>query len=41
MTQAERIAIFEKLPVKRAVLKQILPAIASQVIMLIYNLADT
>ena len=41
MTQAQRIANFEKLPVKRAVLKQILPAIASQVIMLIYNLADT
>ena len=41
MTQAERIDIFENLPVKKAVMKQIMPAIASQVIMLIYNLADT
>lgn len=41
MTQAERTDIFENLPVKKAVLKQVMPAIASQVIMLIYNLADT
>ena len=41
MTQAERIDIFENLPVKKAVMKQIVPAIASQIIMLIYNLADT
>lgn len=41
MTQAERIDVFENLPVKKAVMKQIMPAIASQVIMLIYNLADT
>jgi len=41
VTQAERIDIFENLPVKKAVMKQIMPAIASQVIMLIYNLADT
>lgn len=41
MTQAERIQVFENLPVKRAVMKQTMPAIASQVIMLIYNLADT
>lgn len=41
MTQAERIDIFENLPVKKAVMKQVVPAIASQIIMLIYNLADT
>lgn len=35
------IDIFEKAPVKQAVLSQIIPAIASQMIVLIYNLADT
>jgi multidrug efflux pump len=33
--------IFEKAPIKRAVLSQIIPAIASQMIALLYNLADT
>lgn len=33
--------LFEKMPVKRAVLKQIIPSIASQMIVLAYNLADT
>lgn len=33
--------IFEKVPVKRAVLMQIVPAILSQMIALLYNLADT
>ena len=33
--------VFGQLPVKRAVWRQILPAIASQMVMLIYNLADT
>lgn len=33
--------LFEKAPVPRAVLSQILPAIASQMIVLVYNLADT
>lgn len=41
MTSDERIALFEKMPVKRAVIRQIVPAIASQLIMVIYNLADT
>lgn len=41
MTQEKRIEIFEKTPVKRAVLRQIVPAVASQMIALIYNLADT
>ncbi len=34
-------SIFEKAPMKRAVLSQIIPAIASQMIILVYNLADT
>ena len=33
--------LFEEMPVKRAVLKQIIPTIFSQMIVLIYNLADT
>lgn len=33
--------VFESLPIHRAVLKQILPAIASQMIALLYSLADT
>lgn len=36
-----RMEIFETMPVKRAVAKQIIPAIASQMILLFYNLADT
>ncbi len=42
MTATEqRIHLFEHAPVRSAVWKQILPAIASQMIALIYNLADT
>lgn len=37
----QKIDIFERMPVKRAVLKQIAPAIAGQMITLIYSLADT
>ena len=33
--------VFEKMPVKKAVCRQAVPAIASQMIVLIYNLADT
>lgn len=33
--------LFEKMPIRKAVLKQIIPAIISQMIVLIYNLADT
>ena len=36
-----RTEIFETMPAKSAVMRQILPAIASQMITLIYNLADT
>lgn len=39
--QEKRTAIFESVPVHRAVWLQILPAIASQMITLLYNLADT
>lgn len=42
MTEIEkRIEIFETLPVRKAVIKQIMPSIAGQMIALIYNLADT
>ena len=43
MTHAklDRSEIFAKMPVRSAVLRQILPAIASQMTALIYNLADT
>ena len=33
--------MFEKMPVRAAVRKQIVPAIISQMVTLIYNLADT
>ena len=33
--------VFKKLPVPKALLKMILPAVASQLIVLIYNMADT
>lgn len=36
-----RTEIFESMPVRRAVLLQIIPSIASQMVTLIYNLADT
>lgn len=38
---SDRTEIFETMPVKCAVAKQIIPAIASQMILLFYNLADT
>ena len=37
----DRTALFETVPVRQAVCMQIIPAIASQMIALIYNLADT
>lgn len=39
--EIRRTEIFEQIPVRRAVFLQIVPAIASQMITLIYNLADT
>lgn len=33
--------LFERMPVKKAVLKQIAPSVASQMVLLVYNLADT
>ncbi len=41
MSTDSRTLVFEKIPVHRAVLKQVVPAVASQMIALIYNLADT
>ncbi|MCI8513853.1 MAG: MATE family efflux transporter [Lachnospiraceae bacterium] len=40
-TEIEKSFLFERMPVKKAVLKQIVPSILSQMIVLIYNLADT
>ena len=39
--EIDKTFLFEKMPVKNAVLKQIVPSVISQMIMLIYNLADT
>ncbi len=41
MKALDRAELFEQMPVKRAVLQQIAPAIISQMIALVYNLADT
>ncbi len=41
MAKRDRTEIFESIPVRRAVFMQIVPAIASQMIVLLYNLADT
>lgn len=38
---SNKLELFEKAPVRRAVLSQIIPAIFSQMIALLYNLADT
>lgn len=37
----DKTELFERMPIRRAVLKQIVPAICSQLIVLLYNLADT
>ena len=41
MNSLDRIELFEKMPVKRAVIKQIMPAVAAQMVAVIYSLADT
>lgn len=41
LSAEQRRAVFATMPVGRAVLSQIIPAVASQMIALIYNLADT
>lgn len=41
MTAEERIELFENLPVPQAVRRQIIPAVISQMIALVYQLADT
>ena len=40
MAKIDRTELFERMPIRRAVALQILPAIAGQMITLIYNLAD-
>lgn len=41
MDAQERTQIFEKMPIRQAVCRQMIPAVASQMVALIYNLADT
>ena len=41
MNDQERIQIFENMPARQAVRRQIVPAVISQMIALVYNLADT
>lgn len=41
MTDAERLTLFESMPVRAAVRRQIVPAVISQMIALVYSLADT
>ncbi len=41
MNSNDRIELFEKTPVKRAVIKQIMPAVAAQMVAVVYSLADT
>ena len=41
MTAEERIRIFENVPIREAVRRQVVPAVVSQMISLIYNLSDT
>ena len=41
MTSEERIRLFENVPVGEAVRRQVVPAVISQMVTLIYNLADT
>lgn len=41
MTAEEKTDVFESVPIKRAVLRQIVPAAVAQLIALVYSLADT
>ena len=41
MTREEQKKLFEEMPVRSAVLRQAFPAVASQMVVLLYNLADT
>ncbi|MBR3381637.1 MAG: MATE family efflux transporter [Clostridia bacterium] len=41
MQNAPKTYVFQTMPIKKAVLRQALPAVAGQMIMLIYSLADT
>ena len=39
--EVDKTYLFETMPVRQAVIRQIIPSIASQMVMLLYNLADT
>ena len=41
MEENEKILLFEKLPIPRAIAKLAVPTILSSLVMVIYNLADT
>ena len=41
MNRKQNLEVFAKTPVRKAVLLQIVPAVASQMVTLVYNLADT
>ena len=41
MKDEDKLLVFESLPIKKAVLRQAVPAVASQLIALVYSLADT
>lgn len=38
---ADKTYLFEKMPIRRAILKQIIPSVAGQMVILVYNLTDT
>lgn len=41
MNDEKSIEIFEKMPVKQAVIKLAIPTVLGQLVVLVYNLADT
>ena len=41
MEENEKILLFEKMPIPRAIAKLAIPTILSSLVMVIYNLADT
>ena len=40
-TQEDKIALFETVPIRRAALTLVVPTVISQLVMLVYNMADT
>mgnify|MGYP001623919670 FL=1 len=41
MNRKQNLEVFGKAPIRKAVLLQVVPAVASQMVTLVYNLADT